>query len=229
MRDTINVMELKKDEKMLGGIAASLIGEEEGICPTDEWVASRTPNPEPRTPEITCPTDEEVALYREGRLSKEKRRTIVSHFVSCGECQDMLTIPMPPSEAAKGTKAREGFLSSLWRPLIAVPAAAVFVVLLVFTLNVYLEPGDISERDEAIYRGVDFVSKPLSLTPNLLAAIREGDEETLKNELAKELPPDAKVSHVVVEDIKRFKEAKEEDRIKLILYSDGLLKIKLKE
>jgi len=64
-------MKLKKEDEMLGVVASTLIENKEGVCPTDE----------------------EFALYLERRLSNEKRKTLISHFVSCRDCLERLTIP----------------------------------------------------------------------------------------------------------------------------------------
>ena len=198
-------MNLKKDQEMLGAVVTSMIEEKVGICPTDE----------------------EFALYIEGRLNKEKRKAIVSHFVSCRVCRERLTIPIRPFEIAKEPNPMKKILALLWRPLVAVPVALIFVVLLAFSLNVYLNYRHIME--ERVRGGGLVALKQVDLTPSLLANIRKGDEEGLKNQLVKDLPPGVKVSELVVEDIKSLKGAKEGDRIILILYNNGLLKVKLEK
>lgn len=199
-------MKFKEDQEMLGVVVSSLIEEKKGICPTDE----------------------EFALYIEGRLNNEERRkAIVLHFVSCRECRERLTIPIHPFEIAKETNPIEKFLVLLWRPLVAVPVAVIFVVILAVSLNVYLSSRHVMEER---VRGGNLVAlKQVDLTPILLTNIRKGDEKGLKNELIKDLPPGVAVSDIVVEDIKNLKVAKEGDKIVLILYSNGLLKVKLEK
>lgn len=203
-------MKFEKDQEMIGVVATSLIEKKEGVCLTDE----------------------EFALYIEGRLNKEKRRAVISHFVSCGECRERLTIPIRPLEVAKEANTMEKFLAFFWRPLIAAPVAVVFVVLVAFSLNIYLKSQNVPEQGyEERYRGANLVSlKQLDLTPSLLKIIKEGNEERLKNEFIKGLPSGVNVSHVVVEDkLKYLEETKEGDKINLILYSNGLLKVKLEK
>ncbi|GEM_PF-1736725 len=196
-------MKFKKDQEILGSVLTSLIEEKEEICPTDE----------------------EFALYIEGGLDKERREAIVSHFVSCRGCRERLTIPIRPFEIVKEPNPMERFLTLLWRPLVSVPVAIIVVVLLALSINTYLGSRHAMEERE---RGGNLVAlKQVDLTPGLLTNIRKGDEEGLKNELIKDLPPGAKVSDIVIEDIKNLKVAKEGDRIILILYSNGLLKVKL--
>jgi hypothetical protein len=196
-------MKFKKDQEILGSVLTSLIEEKEEICPTDE----------------------EFALYIEGGLDKERREAIVSHFVSCRGCRERLTIPIRPFEIVKEPNPMERFLTLLWRPLVSVPVAIIVVVLLALSINTYLGSRHVMEERE---RGGNLVAlKQVDLTPGLLTNIRKGDEEGLKNELIKDLPPGAKVSDIVIEDIKNLKVAKEGDRIILILYSNGLLKVKL--
>ncbi len=196
-------MKFKKDQEILGSVLTSLIEEKEEICPTDE----------------------EFALYIEGGLGKERREAIVSHFVSCRGCRERLTIPIRPFEIVKEPDPMEKFLTLLWRPLVSVPVAIIVVVLLALSINTYLGSRQVMEERE---RGGNLVAlKQVDLTPGLLTNIRKGDEEGFKNELIKDLPPGAKVSDIVIEDIKNLKVAKEGDRIILILYSNGLLKVKL--
>ena len=196
-------MKFKKDQEMLGAVVASLIEEKEGICPTDE----------------------EFALYIEGRLNEERRKTIVSHFISCMECRERLTIPIRPFETAKEPNPIEKSLALLWRPLVALPVAIIVIVLSAFSLDFYLNSRHIME--ERLRGGNLIVLKQVDLTPSLISTIRKEDEERLKSELIKVLPSGVKVSDVVVEDAKNLKGAKEGDRIILILYSNGLLKVKL--
>jgi hypothetical protein len=196
-------MKFKKDQEILGSVLTSLIEEKEEICPTDE----------------------EFALYIEGGLDKERKESIVSHFVSCRGCRERLTIPIRPFEIVKEPNPMEKFLTLLWRPLVSVPVAIIVVVLLALGINTYLGSRHVMEERE---RGGNLVAlKQVDLTPGLLTNIRKGDEEGLKNELIKDLPSGAKVSDIVIEDIKNLKVAKEGDRIILILYSNGLLKVKL--
>ena len=195
-------MKFEKENEILGAAATSLIERKEGICLTDE----------------------EFALYIEGRLSNDKRKAMISHFVSCRDCRERLTIPIPHFEEAKEPNSVERLLASLWRPLIVAPIAAVVIALLTFTLFVYQKPEDITgER----LRGANLVAlKQLDITSNLLIIIKEGDEQEFKNELIKELPPDVKVSRLIIEDIKQLKGSKEGDKIIIILYNDGSLKVK---
>ncbi len=195
-------MKFDKDEEILGTVLTSLIERRGGICLTDE----------------------DFALYIEGRLNTEKRRAIISHLVSCRDCRERLTIPIPQFDVARETISKEGLLSFLWRPVVLAPVAALFIALLSFTLNLYLKPQDVTEER---LRGANLVAlKQLDITPSLLTIIREGNEDELKNELIKGLPPDTKVSSVIIEDMKRIRESKEGDKITLILYSDGSLKVK---
>jgi hypothetical protein len=195
-------MKLDKDEEILGTVLTSLIERRGGLCMTDE----------------------DFALYMEGRLNTEKRSAIISHLVSCRDCRERLTIPIPQFDVAKETASKEGLLSFLWRPVVLAPVAALFIALLSFTLNIYLKPQDVTEER---LRGANLVAlKQLDITPGLLTIIREGNEDELKNELIKGLPPDTKVSSVIIEDMKRIRESKEGDKITLILYSDGSLKVK---
>jgi len=157
-------MKFEKENEILGAVATSLIERKEGICLTDE----------------------EFALYIEGRLSNDKRKAMISHFVSCRDCRERLTIPIPHFEEAKEANSVERLLSSLWRPLIAVPIAAVFIAFLTITLYVYLTPHDITEER---LRGANLVAlKQLDITSNLLIIIKEGDEQEFKNELIKSCP-----------------------------------------
>lgn len=198
-------MKFKKYQEMLGVVVASLIEAKEG----------------------TCPTDEEFALYLEGRLSKDIKKTIVSHFVSCRECRDRLTVPINPFEIAEEPNPMERFLAFLHRPLVVVPVAVVVVVLLALSLNVYLDSRHVME--ERVRGGNLLALKQVDVTPSLLTTIRKGDKEGLKNELIKNLPSGTEVSDIAVEDIKSLKGAKEGDRIIAILYSNGLLKVKLEK
>ncbi|MBF8302145.1 MAG: hypothetical protein HW396_426 [Candidatus Dadabacteria bacterium] len=195
-------MKFEKENEILGAVASSLIERKEGMCLTDE----------------------EFALYIEGRLSNDERKAMISHFVSCRDCRERLTIPIPHFEEAKEPNSIERLLSSLWRPLIVAPIAAVFIAFLTFTLFVYQKPQDITEER---LRGANLVAlKQLDITSNLLIIIKEGDEQEFKNEIIKELPPNLKVSRVIIEDIKNLKESKEGDKIVIILYNDGSLKVK---
>jgi len=195
-------MKFEKENEILGAVASSLIERKEGMCLTDE----------------------EFALYIEGRLSNDERKAMISHFVSCRDCRERLTIPIPHFEEAKEPNSIERLLSSLWRPLIVAPIAAVFIAFLTFTLFVYQKPQDITEER---LRGANLVAlKQLDITSNLLIIIKEGDEQEFKNEIIKELPPNLKVSRVIIEDIKNLKESKEGDKIIIILYNDGSLKVK---
>jgi hypothetical protein len=198
----LKLMRFDKDEEILGTLATSLIERREGICPTDE----------------------DFALYIEGRLDTYKRNAVISHLVSCRDCRERLTIPIPEFEVAEGPRSAVGFLSFLWRPIVLTPIAALFIALLSFTLNIYFKPQDATEER---LRGANLVVlKQLDITPSLLTTLREGNEEEFKNELIKELPPEVRVSRVIVEDTERLKESKEGDKIILILYSDGSLKVK---
>lgn len=198
-------MGLKKEQEILGAVAASVIQEKKGLCPTDE----------------------EFALYIEGNIDEERRKAVVLHFVSCRECRERLTIPIHHSEIPKVANPMEKLRTPLRYPFVAAPVALIFVALIAFSLNVYLSPRHITEGR---LRGGNLVAiKQLDLTPNLLTIIKKENEEGLKNEIIKDLPSGAKVSDIVVEDIKNLKAAKEGDRIVLILYSNGLLKVRLEK
>src|SRR3990172_8794196 len=101
---------------------------------------------------------------------------------------------------------------------------ALFIAFLTFTLFVYQKPEDITgER----LRGANLVTlKQLDMTSSLLKIVRAGNEERFINEIIKELPPNLKVSRVIIEDIKNLKESKQGDKIIIILYNDGSLKVK---
>jgi hypothetical protein len=198
-------MKFKKDQEMLGVVVTSLIEAKEGICPTDE----------------------EFALYLEGRLTKDIKKTIISHFVSCRECRDRLTVPINPLEIAEEPNPVERLLAFLRRPLVVVPVAVIVIVLLAFGLNVYLNARHVMEER---VRGGNLVAlKQVDLTPSLLTTIRKEDKEGLKNELIKNLPSGIEVSDIAMEDFKNLKGAKEGDRIIVIVYNNGLLKVKLEK
>ncbi len=198
-------MQIKKEDKTLGAVATSLIDREQGVCPADE----------------------EFALYREGRLNKDKKKALISHFVSCRDCRERLSVLAYPLEAPK-KETGERFWSFFRRPLIVAPVAAAFVVIMTLTMNVYLiQDGPVEEYEE-VYRGANVVAlKQADLTPNLLRVIKRGDENELRRELVKLLPPGSEVSDIKVEDsVKQLKEAREGEKVNLILYSDGMLKVK---
>jgi len=173
-----------------------------------------------------CPDEEDFALYLEGKLSGNRRKDIISHFVSCSDCRERLTIPISPLEVTESETPIRGFLNLLWRPLVTVPLAAIFLILAAVTLNVYIESRGTKED---IYRDGNLVAlKQIELTPSLLTIIQEGDEADLRNELINKLPSGVEVSSIVVqEELKSLKEPKEGDKVILILYGDGLLKVKL--
>ncbi|HEX3035916.1 MAG TPA: hypothetical protein VHT73_12450 [Thermodesulfobacteriota bacterium] len=198
-------MQIKKEDKILGVVATSLIERGQGKCPTDE----------------------EFALYQEGKLKGDKKKALISHFISCRDCRERFTIPAHPLEAPKKASG-DGLLSFLWRPIITAPVAVAFVVVVALTVNVYLSQDAPEEKYEEVYRGANLVAlKQVDLTPGLLRVIKEGDEEELKNELVKQLPPGSEVSNIKVEDsLKRLKEAREGEKVNLILYSNGILKVK---
>ncbi len=203
-------MKLKKEDEMLGVVAATLMENREGVCPTDE----------------------EFALYLERRLNNYRRKAIITHFVSCQNCLERLTIPVHPLEVTKEGNFIEKFLAFWHRPLVVAPVAVIFVALLTVSLNVYIKSQDtLKENSEEIFRSPNLVSlKQIDLTPGLLTTIRGDDEERLKNELIKELAPGVEVTHIFVDDkLKDIKGIKEGDKITLILYSNGLLKVKLEE
>ncbi|HSE83907.1 MAG TPA: hypothetical protein VLB01_05115, partial [Thermodesulfobacteriota bacterium] len=103
-----------------------------------------------------------------------------------------------------------------------------FIVIVALTMNVYLiQDGPVGEYEEA-YRGANLVAlKQVDLTPSLLGVIKRGDENELKRELVKQLPPGSEVSDIKVEDsIKQLEEAREGEKVNLILYSNGVLKVK---
>jgi hypothetical protein len=201
-------MKLKKEDEMLGVVASTLIEDKEGVCPTDE----------------------EFALYLERRLSNEKRKTLISHFVSCRDCLERLTIPAYSLDLTTKPNFIEKLLAFLHRPLILAPVAVVFVALLTVSINIYLKSQDaLRENSEEIYRSPNLVAlKQVDLTPGLLTTIKRQDMERLKSELIKELPPAVEVSQILVEDnIKGLKEAQKGQKVVLLLYSNGLLKVKL--
>ena len=198
-------MQIKKEDKTLGAVATSLIDRGQGVCPTDE----------------------EFALYREGRLNKDKKKSLISHFVSCRDCRERLSVLSYPLEAPK-KETGEGFWSFFRRPFVAAPVAVAFVVIMTLTMNVYLTQDGPVEEYEEVYRGANLVAlKQVNLTPSLLRVIKRGDENELRRELVKLLPPGSEVSDIKVEDsIKQLKGAGEGEKINLILYSDGVLKVK---
>lgn len=201
-------MKLKKEDEMLGVVASTLIEDKEGVCPTDE----------------------EFALYLERRLSNEKRKTLISHFVSCRDCLERLTIPAYSLDLTTKPNFIAKLLAFLHRPLILAPVAVVFVALLTVSINIYLKSQDaLRENSEEIYRSPNLVAlKQVDLTPGLLTTIKRQDMERLKSELIKELPPAVEVSQILVEDnIKGLKEAQKGQKVVLLLYSNGLLKVKL--
>jgi hypothetical protein len=201
-------MKLKKEDEMLGVVASTLIENKEGVCPTDE----------------------EFALYLERRLSNEKRKTLISHFVSCRDCLERLTIPAYSLDLTTKPNFIAKLLAFLHRPLILAPVAVVFVALLTVSINIYLKSQDaLRENSEEIYRSPNLVAlKQVDLTPGLLTTIKRQDMERLKSELIKELPPAVEVSQILVEDnIKGLKEAQKGQKVVLLLYSNGLLKVKL--
>jgi hypothetical protein len=201
-------MKLKKEDEMLGVVASTLIENKEGVCPTDE----------------------EFALYLERRLSNEKRKTLISHFVSCRDCLERLTIPAYSLDLTTKPNFIEKLLAFLHRPLILAPVAVVFVALLTVSINISLKSQDaLRENSEEIYRSPNLVAlKQVDLTPGLLTTIKRQDMERLKSELIKELPPAVEVSQILVEDnIKGLKEAQKGQKVVLLLYSNGLLKVKL--
>ena len=203
-------MRLKKEDEMLGVVAATLIENKEGVCPNDE----------------------EFALYLERRLNNERRNSLLSHFASCTNCLERLTIPVHSPDLAKKPDFIEKLMSFLHRPLILVPVAVVFAALLTVTLNVYLKSqGTLKDSPQETYRSPNLVSlKQIDLTPGLLTTIKGQDEDRLKGELMKDLPPDIDVSQIWVDDnLRNLKEAKEGQKVILLLYSNGLLKLKLEQ
>jgi hypothetical protein len=199
-------MKLEKEDEILGAVAISQFERKGGECPPDE----------------------EFALYLGGKLNRERKKTIISHFISCPVCRERLAVSNLALETVKEENILEKLLSFFGRPLVMAPIAIVILFLAAITLNVYLKSSNFPATEER-YRGGDLVSvSQVDLTPNLLKIIKEGDQEELKNNLAKELPPDSEVSDVEVEEkLKSLKDLKENEKITLILYSDGLLKVKL--
>jgi hypothetical protein len=175
-----------------------------------------------------CPCDEEFALYREGKLRGDRRKAIISHFVSCSECRERLAIPITQLDVLRRKYSIRAYLTPIWRPLVLVPVAIVFLAVAAVTLNVYLESRGVKEE---VYRGGNLVAlQQVDLTPSLLRIIKEGNEAELKNELIKNLPIGAVVSTIVVQqELKSLKAPKEVDKVILILYGDGILKIKLEK
>lgn len=176
-----------------------------------------------------CPGDEEFALYMEGKLSGDKRKSMISHFVSCPECRERLSIPVSPLEVSWRAKSIKECLTACltqrWRPLVLVPVAIVFLAVAAVTLNVYRESRGIKEE---MYRGGNLVAlTQVDLTPNLLRVIEAGNEAELENELMKNLPRGSKISKIIVQEkLKTINQPQPGDKIILILYEDGLLKVK---
>jgi hypothetical protein len=197
-------MRLKREDEALGVVATSLIEKKDSPCPSDE----------------------EFALYIEKRLNREKRESLISHFVSCRDCRERLTIPIHLMETTKETNRMERLLALFGRPSVLVPVMAVFLIVVAVTLNVYLTSNDTPKER---YRGGDLVAlKQVDLTPDLLTTIKKGNEEELKNGLIKELPPGSEVSTIVVEEeLKSLRRVEGGERIVLILYGNGLLKVRL--
>jgi hypothetical protein len=201
-------MRLKKEDEMLGVVAANLIENKEGVCPDDE----------------------EFALYIERKLNNERRKSLLSHFASCRNCLERLTIPVYSTDLGKKPDFIENLMSFLHRPLILVPVAVVFAALLTVTVNVYLKSqGTLKDSRQETYRSPNLLSlKQIDLTPGLLTTIKGQDMDILKSELSKELPAAAAVSRIWVEDnLRNLEEAKEGQKVILLLYSNGLLKLKL--
>lgn len=175
---------------------------------------------------VECPNDEEFALYMEGKLRGNSKNAIISHFVSCSECRERLAIPISPLEVSGSGKSIKECLTLLWRPLVVVPVAIVFLAVAAVTLNVYLESRSIKEE---VYRNGNLVAlMQVDLTPSLLRVIKVGNETELKNELMKNLPSSAEVSRIVVQEkLKSLNEPKQGDKVMLILYGNGVLKVKL--
>ena len=199
-------MQIKKEDKTLGVLATSLIEREQGVCPTDE----------------------EFALYREGKLNKDKKKALISHFVSCRDCRERLSVLAYPLGSSPKKEAGEGFWSFLRRPLVTAPVAVAFIAIVALTMNVYLiQDSPVGEYEE-VYRDANLIAlKQVVLTPSLLRVIKRGDEGELKRELVKQLPPGSEVSDIRVEDsLKRLEEAGEGGKVNLILYSNGVLKVK---
>ncbi len=173
-----------------------------------------------------CPGDEEFALYMEGKLTGNKRKSIISHFVSCSECRERLAIPIAQLDVSRRENPIRAYLTPIWRPLVLVPVAIVFLAVAAVTLNVYLESRGVKKE---VYRGGNLVAlQQVDLTPNLLRIIKEGNEAELKNELIKTLPSGAEVSTIFVqEELKSLKNPEPGEKVILILYEDGLLKVKL--
>ncbi|HWP93354.1 MAG TPA: hypothetical protein VNN20_14265 [Thermodesulfobacteriota bacterium] len=199
-------MKLEKEDEILGAVAISLIERKGGECPSDE----------------------EFALYLDRKLNRERKKTLISHFISCPACRDRLAVSNLALETAREENILEKLLTFFGRPLVIAPVAIVILFLAAITLNVYLKSSNFPDTEER-YRGGDLVSvNQVDLTPGLLRIIQEGDQGELKNNLAKELPPHSEVSDIVVEErLKSLKDLKENEKITLILYSDGLLKVKL--
>ena len=199
-------MKLEKEDEMLGAVAISQFERKAGECLSDE----------------------EFALYLGRKLNRERKKAIISHFISCHICRERLAVSNLALETTKEENIFEKLLSFFGRPLVMAPVAIVILVLAAITLNVYLKSSNFPATEER-YRGGDLVSvNQVELTPTLLKMIKEGNQEELKNNLVKELPPHSEVSDIVVEErLKSIKDLKENEKITLILYSDGLLKVKL--
>ncbi|GBD39584.1 hypothetical protein HRbin37_01866 [bacterium HR37] len=198
-------MKLKKEEETLGAFVTSLIDREK----------------------TSCPDDEEFSLYIENRLDAQKRQAIILHLVSCRDCRERLTIEIPSFEKTE-ERAFERAKRLFRYPFISVPVTALILIIVAFALNTYMNP---NSGEEERYRGANLVAlKQLTLTPELLATLKEDNKSKLKEELLRELPKQARVSDIVVEEqLKELKEVKEGEKIVLILYNNGLLKVKLQK
>ncbi|MGH7807343.1 MAG: hypothetical protein ACRENT_04550, partial [Thermodesulfobacteriota bacterium] len=151
-------MRLEKEDEMLGVVAATLIENKEGVCPNDE----------------------EFALYLERRLNNERRNSLLSHFASCTNCLERLTIPAYSPDLAKKPDFIEKLMGFLHRPLVLVPVAVVFAALLAVTLNVYLKSQGTLKDSHETYRSPNLLSlKQIDLTPSLLMTIKGQDVDRL--------------------------------------------------
>jgi len=201
-------MRLREEDEMLGVVAASLMEGKQGVCPTDE----------------------EFALYLERKLNKGKKKALITHFVSCRDCLERFTIPIHSMEALKGPNFIGRLLDSLHRPFVVAPVAVLFFALLTVSINIYLKSQDASRDDsKEIYRSPNLVVlKQVELTPDLLTTIKRQDAGGLKSELIDKLPPTSQVSEILVEDdLKNLKEVKKGQKVVLLLYNNGILKVKL--
>ncbi|MGQ0792528.1 MAG: hypothetical protein ACT4NX_00365 [Deltaproteobacteria bacterium] len=199
-------MKFEREETRLGAVINSL------ICA------------EVKTP---CPGDEEFALYMEQRLDGGRRNALVSHFASCRDCRERLSIPI----GIQGFETKESGLrkvfASVWNASAITPAAVTAAIIVALGFGVYIEfPNFIADEGAEVVRGGQLIAvKQMALTPELLEIIRDGDEARIKSALAGALPQGAEITQIAIEEPAQLLGDAAGNLI-LILYSDGLLKIK---